>query len=91
MAKTCQLGLRLDEQDGRELKRISSLVGRTEQDVVRDSIRMYVRYVDEQQQFLDSVERGWYELRSGLGEMVAEDDSFFEAVKREIREDGAAS
>jgi len=91
MAKTCQLGLRLEEDDGQNLKRISRLTGRSEQDVVRDSIRMYVRYVDEQQQFLDSVERGWYELRSGLGEVVAEDDSFFESVSREIRNNGSAA
>jgi predicted DNA-binding protein len=91
MAKTCQLGLRLDEEDGRELKRISGLVGRTEQDVVRDSIRMYVRHIDEQQQFLDSVERGWYELRSGLGELVAEDDAFFETVRSEIRNNDSAT
>ena len=63
MAKTCQVGLRLDAEDGRELKRISRLVGRSEHDVLRDSIRMYVRQADEQRKFLDSVERGWYELR----------------------------
>lgn len=53
---------------------------RFEEDEVRD--------LDGQQQFLDSVERGWYELRSGLGEVVAEDDSFFESVSREIRNNG---
>lgn len=91
MAKTCQLGLRLEEGDGQDLKRISRLTGRSEQDVVRDSIRMYVRYVDEQQQFLDSVERGWYELRSGLGELVTEEDTFFESVGREIRDNESAA
>jgi len=53
----------LATEDGRELKRISRLVGRSEHDVLRDSIRMYVRQADEQRKFLDSVERGWYELR----------------------------
>ncbi len=91
MAKTCQLGLRLDEDDGQNLKRISRLIGRSEQDVVRDSLRMYVRHIDEQQQFLDSVERGWYELRAGLGELVAEDDTFFESVSKEIRNNGSAA
>jgi hypothetical protein len=61
---------------------------RFEEDEVRDSIRMYVRDLDDQQQFLDSVERGWYELRSGPGEVGPEDDSFFESVSREIRNNG---
>lgn len=91
MAKTCQSGLRLDEEDGRELKRISGLAGRTELDLVRDSIRMYVRHIDEQQQFLESVEWGWYELRFGLGERVAADDSFFETVRNEIKGNGPAT
>ena len=64
MAKTCQVGLRLDAEDCRELERISRLVGRSEQDVVRDSIRMYVRQADEQRSFLGSVERGWHEFRN---------------------------
>jgi hypothetical protein len=41
---------------------------------------MYVRNADEQRAFIDSVERGWYELRSGFGETVAENDDFFASV-----------
>jgi hypothetical protein len=39
----------------------------------------------EQKELLDSVERGWHELRSGLGEFVAEDDEFFASIRKEIR------
>lgn len=33
----------------------------------------------------ESVGRGWHELHSGKGEVVAEDDDFFESVSNEIR------
>ena len=85
MARSRQLGLRLDENDTLNLKRIAQLEGRTEQDILRDSLRMYVRSADEQKEFIDSVERGWYELRSGLGEVVAESDDFFDSIRKEIR------
>jgi hypothetical protein len=85
MARTRQLGLRLDENDNMNLKRISQREGRTEQDIIRDSLRMYVRSADEQKEFIDSVERGWYELRSGLGEIVPENDDFFNSIRKEIR------
>jgi len=87
MAGSRQLGLRLDESDNVNLKRIAQLEGRTEQDILRDSLRMYVSNVDEQREFIDSVERGWYELRSGLGELVAEDDTFFDSIRKEIHND----
>ncbi len=85
MARTRQLGLRLDENDTMNLKRIAQREGRTEQDILRDSLRNYVRSADEQKEFIDSVERGWYELRSGLGETVAKNDDFFNSVRKEIR------
>lgn len=40
---------------------------------------------NEQIEFIDSVERGWYELRSGLGEFVVENDNFFVSIRKEIR------
>lgn len=85
MARTRQLGLRLDEDDNLNLKKIAQLEGRTEQDILRDSLRMYIQSANEQRAFIDSVERGWYELRSGLGEVVAENDVFFNSVRSEIR------
>jgi hypothetical protein len=85
MARTRQLGLRLDENDNSDLKRVAQREGRSEQDILRDSLRMYVRSADEQKEFFDSVERGWYELRSGLGEVVAEKDDFFSSLRKEIR------
>ena len=85
MAGSRQLGLRLDENDSMNLKRIAQREGRNEQDVIRDSLRMYVRTADEQKEFADSVERGWYELRSGLGSVVAEDDTFFDSIRKELR------
>lgn len=81
-----QLGLRLDEVDSMNLKRIAQREGRNEQDVIRDSLRMYVRSADEQKEFFESVERGWYELHSGLGTVVAEDDTFFDSIRKELRD-----
>jgi predicted transcriptional regulator len=91
MAKSRQLGLRLDDADEMNLKRVAQREGRTEQDILRDSLRMYVRNADEQKEFVDSVERGWYELRSGLGETVTADDDFFATVSRDIRTLNAAA
>lgn len=54
-------------------------------DVLRDSLLMNIRYADEQKVFFDSVERGRYELRSGVGTVVAEEDDFFNSVKKELR------
>lgn len=85
MGRSKQLGLRLDEADSMDLKRIAQREGRNEQDVLRDSLRMYVRHADERQEFFDSVERGWYELRSGLGTVVAEGDEFFDSMRKELR------
>ena len=85
MKSNRQLGLRLDETDSMNLKRIAQREGRNEQDVLRDSLRMYVRHADEQKKFLDSVERGWYELRSGVGTVVAEEDDFFNSIKKDLR------
>lgn len=81
-----QLGLRLDEADSANLKRIAQHEGRNEQDVLRDSLRMYVRSADEQREFFESVERGWYELHSGLGSVVAENDTFFDSIRKELRD-----
>lgn len=80
-----QLGLRLDEVDSNNLKRIAQREGRNEQDVIRDSLRMYVSRSDEQKEFFESVERGWYELHAGLGTVVAENDAFFDSIKKELR------
>lgn len=84
MAGSRQLGLRLDDQDKNNLERIAQYEGRSEQDVLRDSLRMYVRSADEQKSFVDSVERGWYELRSGIGEVVRKNDDFFVSLRAEI-------
>ncbi|TRO83872.1 hypothetical protein [Trichloromonas acetexigens] len=85
MKSNRQLGLRLDEADSMNLKRIAQREGRNEQDVLRDSLRMYVQHADEQKKIIDSVERGWYELRSGVGTVVAEEDDFFNSIKKELR------
>lgn len=91
MAKSRQVGLRLDDDDDKDLKRIAQREGRNEQDILRDSLRMYVRGADEQKDFMDSVERGWFELHSGLGDTVTEDDDFFESVARDIRNEKATA
>jgi len=91
MASTRQLGLRLDEGDNVNLKRIARMEGCTDQDILRDSLRMFVRNVDEQREFIDSEERGWYELYSGLGEIVTENDTFFASIRKEIRNKKASA
>ena len=91
MTKSRQVGLRLDADDDLGLKRVAQREGRSEQEILRDSLRMYIRTADERKEFINSVERGWYELRSGLGESVTDDDEFFETVQREIRSKDAAS
>jgi hypothetical protein len=87
MAKSRQVGLRLDEVDDTDLRRVALRERRSEQEILRDSLRLYVHTTDEQNDFIVSVERGWYELRSGLGEIVTDDDDFFESVRRDIRDE----
>jgi hypothetical protein len=91
VAKSRQVGLRLDADDDMGLRRVAQREGRSEQDILRDSLRMYVRAADERKNFIASVERGWYELQSGLGDPVTDADDFFESVQREIRGKDAPS
>lgn len=91
MAKAKQVGLRLDDSDQLDLKRVAKRECRSEQDVLRDSLRMYVRSTDDQMKFVESIERGWYELHSGLGETVMTTDNFFESIKQELRRDHSSS
>jgi hypothetical protein len=39
---------------------------------------------EEQKRIVDSVERGWFELHSGMGDVVKEDDTFFNSIKKEL-------
>jgi hypothetical protein len=89
MLKNRQKNLRLDPGEEKDLQRIAQYEGRSEQDVLRDSLRMYVRAVDERRQFLASVEQGWVESQAGLGEIVTADDKFFESLRKELREKNA--
>jgi hypothetical protein len=89
MARTQQKGLRLRPEEEKDLKRIAEYEGRSEQDVLRDSLRMYVHAADDRRKFLASVEQGWVEVRSGLGEVVSDDDDFFESLSKEIRDANA--
>jgi hypothetical protein len=89
MLKNRQKNLRLDPGEEKDLQRIAQYEGRSEQDVLRDSLRMYVQTVDDRRQFLASVEQGWVEGRAGLGEIVTADDKFFETLRKELREKNA--
>jgi predicted transcriptional regulator len=89
MPKNRQKNLRLDPGEEKDLQRIAQYEGRSEQDVLRDSLRMYVRAVDERRQFLASVEQGWVESQAGLGEVVTAEDKFFESLRKELREKNA--
>ncbi|MDO3376529.1 hypothetical protein [Geoalkalibacter halelectricus] len=83
--------MRLQPEEERDLKRIAEYEGRSEQDVLRDSLRMYVQASDDRRRFLASVEQGWVEIRSGLGEIVDKKDDFFEVLSKEIRNPNASA
>lgn len=85
MALDKQINLRLDGTDEKILKHLAEAQGRSEQEVLRHSFRKYAKEFQDQMDFLKSVERGWVELRSGLGEIVTEDDTFFEDLIEEIK------
>lgn len=85
MAMEKQINLRLDGSDSLTLKEIAEAQGRSEQEILRYSFRKYAKEFQDQAAFLNSVEKGWVELRSGLGEVVSEDDSFLSEVMEEIR------
>jgi hypothetical protein len=91
MSKTRQKNLRLDPADEVNLQRIAGLEGRSEQDILRDSLHMYIRAVDDRREFLASVEQGWVEIHSGLGTIVSEGDDFFESLRKGLREKNAPS
>lgn len=42
---------------------------------------------DKQRKFIESVEHGWHELRSGFGEVVVENDTFFDSIRAEVLRD----
>lgn len=85
MTKKAQINLRLDEIDSLSLKRVADRERRSEQEVLRESLRCYAQNSDENEAFLRSVEEGWYEAEAGLGEIVEEDDDFLASVIRKIR------
>lgn len=80
-----QINLRLDKADEKTLKYMAEAQGRSEQEVLRHSLRRYAKEFKDQMDFLQSVERGWVELKSGLGEVVTEDDTFLEDLLEEIK------
>lgn len=86
MAKSQQMGLRLSTEEAMALKRVAEDEGRSEPEIARESIRMYVRMHDEMKEFFSSVERGWYQLRCGSGRTEAEHDAYLETLRREIAE-----
>ncbi len=86
MPKTAQKGLRLSPDEAMDLKRVAEEEGRSEPEVARESIRMYIRMHDEHKEFVDSVERGWYQLRTGLGKSEEEHDGFMASLEKEMSE-----
>ncbi|SEA84375.1 hypothetical protein SAMN05660420_03382 [Desulfuromusa kysingii] len=91
MAMQKQINLRLDNSDEATLKSMAETQGRSEQEILRYSFRKYAKEFQDQMAFLGSVERGWVELRSGLGEIVTEDDTFLEDIMKEIDNESASS
>ena len=41
---------------------------------------------DQRKEFINSVERGWYQLHLGLGKNEEEHNKFLESLEREISE-----
>lgn len=86
-----QINLRLDSTDNETLKTIAEAQGRSEQEILRLSFRKYAKEFQEQMAFLQSVERGWVELRSGVSEIVTNDDSFIDEILKEINDESTSS
>ena len=91
MAMDKQINLRLDGADEATLKFMAETQGRSEQEVLRYSFRRYAKEFQDQMEFLQSVERGWVELKSGLGEVVTEDDTFLEDLMEEIKNESTTA
>jgi hypothetical protein len=91
MAMDKQINLRLDDADEATLKFMAETQGRSEQEVLRYSFRRYAKEFQDQMEFLQSVERGWVELKSGLGEVVTEDDTFLEDLMEEIKNESTTA
>lgn len=91
MAMEKQVNLRLDGADEATLKFIAEAQGRSEQEVLRYSFRKYAKEFRDQMDFLQSVERGWVELKSGLGETVTEDDTFLKNLMEEIENESTTT
>lgn len=91
MAMDKQINLRLDDADEKTLKLMAEAQGRSEQEVLRHSFRKYAKEFKDQMDFFQSVERGWVELKSGLGETVTEDDTFLEGLMEEIKNESTTA
>ena len=91
MAMEKQVNLRLDDADEATLKFMAEAQGRSEQEVLRYSFRKYAKEFRDQMDFLQSVERGWVELKSGLGEVVTEDDTFLEDLMKEVENESTTA
>ena len=71
-----QLGITADRMTLQSLQKVKEGLSAS----INDLLLMIAKDKNE------SVGRGWHELHSGEGEVVAEDDDFFESVSNEIRE-----
>ena len=91
MAMEKQVNLKLDGADEATLKFMAEAQGRSEQEVLRYSFRKYAKEFRDQMDFLQSVERGWVELKSGVGEIVTEDDTFLKDLMKEIENESTTA
>lgn len=91
MAMEKQINLRLDNSDEATLKFMAEAQGRSEQEILRYSFRKYAKEFLDQMNFINSVERGWVELKSGLGEIVTEEDDFFDEIMKDINNEPTPS
>lgn len=91
MAMEKQVNLRLDDTDETTLKFMAEAQGRSEQEVLRYSFRKYAKEFRDQMDFLQSVERGWVELKSGIGEIVTENDTFLKNLIKEIENESTTA
>ncbi|APG25722.1 MULTISPECIES: hypothetical protein [Syntrophotalea] len=91
MAMEKQINLRLDNSDEATLKFMAEAQGRSEQEILRYSFRKYAKEFLDQMNFIKSVERGWVELKSGLGEIVTEEDDFFDEIMKDINNEPTPS
>lgn len=79
MPKSISIAARIDEALDAEIERLAAVTGRTKSALVADALSSYV---ESEKQFIEAVEAGLEDLRSGK---IVEHDAVIAAVRRAIK------